>query len=111
MSNELLTEMPSSATYGAPTAFKSPDSATMLPSMIRRICILALIGLFHAGAADAQTPSEVATFKAWSAYKLKQDRGTACYMASQPSASAPNTTGEILAGSLTRHWPRLKAKS
>ncbi len=57
--------------------------------MIRAIFIMVLVGLFHAGLAGAQTPSEVASFKKWSAYKLKQDRGTACYLATQPSSSRP----------------------
>ena len=57
--------------------------------MIRGMFILALVGLFHAGLAGAQTPSEVASFKKWSAYKLKQDRGTAFYLATQPSSSRP----------------------
>ena len=61
----------------------------MLAHMVRSLCIMALTALLLPTLALAQTPSEIGSYKKWSAYKLKQDKGRSCYMASQPTKSLP----------------------
>ena len=73
--------------FAPQSAFKSPICPTMLAAMIRVIGISALIALLLPAVSLAQTPSEIGTYKKWSAYKLKQTSGRSCYMASQPTRS------------------------
>ncbi len=58
--------------------------------MIRCLCITALAAVVLPAAALAQSPSEIGSYKKWSAYKLEQDKDRSCYMASQPTGSKPS---------------------
>ena len=42
-----------------------------------------------AGAAHAQTPNRVGTFKDWSTYAFSDKKGKVCYVASQPKTQEP----------------------
>jgi len=57
--------------------------------MKRRLLTLSAL-LLAVGPAWAQSPKPISTFKDWTAYTVEEQGGMACYMASQPKASAPD---------------------
>ncbi|MDP6708397.1 MAG: invasion associated locus B family protein [Alphaproteobacteria bacterium] len=64
--------------------------------MFRRAVLTTLV-LLWAPPALAKSPSPIGTYKAWTAYTAKEERGLTCYMASQPKESKPKGVkrGEI----------------
>jgi len=54
-----------------------------------KIATAVLIAVGTVGAAQAQTPNRVGTFKDWSAYAYADKKGKVCYAATQPKSQKP----------------------
>jgi len=76
----------------------------------QRILLASLLAAAAVGAAQAEPPALIGTYKDWSAYKGVSDKNQVCYAMAKPSATSPKKAARDPIYFMVSDWPARKAK-